>query len=934
MPNPADEDAFSGADTASLDKTRRDDPAAFGLETGTLVGRYVIVDRLGAGGMGTVYVAYDGELARRVAIKVLRPDATGEEARARLLREAQTMAQLTHPNVLSVYDVGPYGDAVFIAMEYVEGRTLKSWMNEPHEWRDALAILVAAGRGLEAAHAAGIVHRDFKPENVLLGNDGRVVVGDFGIARAGAPGEEGAAKSTAPASRPEGEASAPTSARTNAPASGPVSGPVSARPLLSSPLTRSDAVIGTVGYMAPEQAFERRDDPRSDQFSFCVTLYRAVYGQPPFLYEDLATYLTSLLQPPRPPPAGTRVPAWVHDVIRRGLAREPAARFASMTALLDALGRDPTRRRRAWLLAACGVALAGLTGLGWVEHRRSVREECGVGERLVAATWSPETRARVGAAIAATHVPLAGEFATRAQAALDAYAAEWARVHREASEATLLHGRESTATMRDRLACLEGERGELAALVDVLSRADAVVANHAIGAAYGLPIPRACLEPGAARAAAAEGSSESRARLASVRRGLAEAEADRMTGKLEDALDAATRALAEARAISNHQSEAELLLLVGACKRELEDDTVARATFEEALAAAEAAGNDSLAAIAAATISLEVGDSLADVREAERWLAIAKGIRARAGKDDRADAEVLEAELALESERGHPDQAFALREELIALLERFYGASHPRIAVAIANRAGDLVGMGRFELAIAEYRKAIAMQEALFGPDAPPLSIYYNNVGSTLSELGRYDEAKEALDRALSLVAPLGPSNPHNVLPLVTMATLENRIGDRGAALAAATRGIAIIEATGDSEVRFFPGLLVQQGIAELAKGDAEAARAACARSLEVEEKQEVLGPDKMLPDAEDARRGRVTVLQAVENGAVDAVLALVLLAGGVVGAQLGTRFGTRLRGEQLRALLAILVLAVAAKLAFDLTVRPDDPYSLEMPGE
>src|SRR5580704_17289241 len=177
-------DVPSGAPTATLEDTERGGHAAFALSTGAQVGRYVIVDRLGAGGMGTVYVAYDAQLARRVAIKVLRPDRKEEDSHARMLREAQAMARLTHPNVLAVHDVGAYGDDVFIAMEYVEGRTLKAWMREPHTWREALAILKAAGRGLAAAHAAGLVHRDFKPENVLLGNDGRVVVADFGIARA------------------------------------------------------------------------------------------------------------------------------------------------------------------------------------------------------------------------------------------------------------------------------------------------------------------------------------------------------------------------------------------------------------------------------------------------------------------------------------------------------------------------------------------------------------------------------------------------------------------------------------------------------------------------------------------------------------------------------------------------------------------------------
>jgi len=837
-------DALSGSPTVSFGDTQRQDVnPAFTLATGTLLGRYVIVGQLGAGGMATVYVAYDAQLARRVAIKVLRPDTRDEESHARMLREAQAMARLAHPNVLTVYDVGSFDDGVFIATEYVEGETLKAWMTQERPWQKVLPILRAAGRGLEAAHAAGIVHRDFKPENVFLGKDGRVVVGDFGIARAQDPG--------------------PTSGPSLPPSTDRPSGPddsmegldlTSGPSLVGSSLTRPGAMVGTVGYMPPERASRQHDDARSDQFSFCVTLYRALYRQRPFEYTGLASYLAALRGPPLPPPRGSHVPSWVHEVVLRGMARDPSARFASMTELLHALDRDPTRRRRGWALAAVGAGLAAAVGVGWAQHQRSIAARCRVGESLVAATWSPEARSAVGAAIVATAVPLAADDAARTEAALDAYAVEWARVHRTASEATLLLAQESAATMNDRLACLEGQREELGALVAVLSRADAVVARHAVTAAYDLPSPHVCLEPGAAHAASlAAETPEHAARVTALRRAVAEAEAHRAAGQYQESVDVGTRALVEARAIPHRESEAELLVLMAGSRRELEDDAVARVTLEEAFAACEAAGNDSLASMVAAMISLELGDSLADTRGAERWLAIAKGIREREGVDDRADAEILESELSLLAAEGHADRALPLHDRLVALLERIYGASHPRIASAIANRARDLTITGKFDLAAEDDRKAIAMGEQLFGPDVPSLSILYNNLGSVLTEAGRYAEARRALDRALALVAPLGPNSPHNVLPLVSLAQLENLLGEHDAALAAAGRGIAIVDASGDSEVRYLPALLVQQGEAQLARADAAAARASCARALAAEDKQEVLGPDKIQPEAEDA---------------------------------------------------------------------------------
>ena len=835
-------DALSGSPTVSLGDTQREeaDPA-FTLATGTLLGRYVILDQLGAGGMGTVYSrttrsSRDASRSRSFVHR-RRGRSRTRACRARRRRWRASRTRTSSP----CYDAGSFGDGLFIATEFVEGKTLEVVVRSRGRGASVLARPPGGRPRTRAGHAAGIVHRDFKPDNVFLGNDGRVVVGDFGIAQARDPGPTSGPSLPPSTDAPSGE-------------DGEVPSVTSGPSLVDSSLTRPGAMVGTVGYMPPERASRQHDDARSDQFSFSVTLYRALYGQRPFEYTGLQSYLAALRRPPLPPPHGSRVPSWVHEVVLRGMAREPSARFASMTELLHALDRDPTRRRRGWAIAAVGAVLAAAAGVGWVQHKRSVAAQCRVGESLVAATWGPEARAAVGAGIASTAMPLAADYAARTQTALDAYAAEWARVHRTASEATLLLAQESAATMRDRLACLEGQREELGALVGVLSRADAVVAKHAVTAAYDLPSPHICLEPGAAHAASlAAETPEHAARVTALRRAVAEAEAHRVTGQYQEALDVGSRALVEARAIPHRESEAELLILIAGSKRELEDDAVGKVTLEEAFGACEAAGNDSLAAMVAAMISLELGDSLADTHGAERWLTIAKGIREREGVDDRADAEILESELSLLAAEGHADRALPLHDRLVTLLERIYGASHPRIAAAIANRARDLAITGKFDLAADDDRKAIAMGEQLFGPDVPSLSILYNNLGSVLTEAGRYAEARAALQRALALVAPLGPNSPHNVLPLVSLAQLENLVGEHDAALGEAARGLAIVEASGDSEVRYLPALLVQQGAALLARGDAAAARASCARALAVEDKQEVLGPDKIQPEAEDA---------------------------------------------------------------------------------
>src|SRR4051794_3934114 len=237
------------------------------LPRGSAVGRYVVLERIGSGGMGVVYAAYDPELDRKVALKLLRPDRAGAagEAAFRVPREAHAVTPLSDPHVVAVYDAGTFGDQVFVAMELMEGRTLRQWLGEGKRgWREIVDVFVAAGRGLAAAHAAGLVHRDFKPDNVLLGTDGRVKVADFGLARPVGVVEK------------EGSPSSPGSGSGG---------------LLASPLTEWGQVMGTPAYMAPEQLRGGAADARSDQFSFCVALWEALYGRKPFAGQGLRELL-------------------------------------------------------------------------------------------------------------------------------------------------------------------------------------------------------------------------------------------------------------------------------------------------------------------------------------------------------------------------------------------------------------------------------------------------------------------------------------------------------------------------------------------------------------------------------------------------------------------------------------------------------------------
>ena len=289
-----------GAMGAGLGGGDADAPAS-----GDRIARYRLLRPLGSGGMGLVYLAHDDQLDRPVALKVLRPGGNGDARR--LLREARSMARLAHPHIAAVYDVGEHDGDVYVAMEYVEGQTLREWMRSPRSWAERRDVLLQAARGLAAAHQRGVVHRDFKPENVIVGHDGRVRVLDFGLAKL-APRA---------AIRPEDTTD-----------------------------TQIGAIVGTPRYMAPEQLRGQSTGPAADQFAFCVTAYELAYGTRPFAGEVFADVAASVLtQAPREPPSREGVPAALWPVLRRGLALAQHERHSDMQALVEALeqvaGRPP-----------------------------------------------------------------------------------------------------------------------------------------------------------------------------------------------------------------------------------------------------------------------------------------------------------------------------------------------------------------------------------------------------------------------------------------------------------------------------------------------------------------------------------------------------------------------------------------------------------------
>jgi serine/threonine protein kinase/tetratricopeptide (TPR) repeat protein len=432
------------------------------LAPGAQLGKYRLDRILGEGGMGVVWAAHDPDLERAIAIKVLRYAQAAQQLRQRLLREARAMAKLKHPNVLTVYEVGTVGDRDYIAMELVDGMTLDSWLALSPTPEEVWSAMLAAGRGLAAAHDAGVVHRDFKPHNVLRSRGGRILVTDFGLARGVLAEEESAALSASAIALDPNvtpfdetyEAAVPSK-----PPADKASVSKTGDPLLDAPLTQTGALIGTPAYMAPEQYRGAPPDPRTDQFAFCVTAWQALTGERPFKGQTLDEMRKAAS-------AGVahveaKLPRAVRAVLERGLDPVPARRFPSMEALLDELeraGEQPARRRRVMLVAASAATLIALAVVLLLVTRTAERAKTGCDDpdQQFAEAWSPAVRSALARSTIEPNV-------VRISEQLDRYSERWIESYAKACRTR------PVKVSRQRLACLEGIRDHAAAITTMLA---------------------------------------------------------------------------------------------------------------------------------------------------------------------------------------------------------------------------------------------------------------------------------------------------------------------------------------------------------------------------------------------------------------------------------------------------------------------------------
>ncbi|MBX7081734.1 MAG: serine/threonine-protein kinase [Nannocystaceae bacterium] len=746
----------------------------FDRERPVLLGRYVVLKHLGSGGMGDVVAAYDPQLDRKVAVKLLRGRSEADDpAHARLLREAQAMARLSHPNVIAVHDVGTHGSRVFVAMELIDGVTLRQWAAEPRTLEAVMAVLLAVARGVAAAHGAGVIHRDLKPDNVMVGDDGRVRVMDFGLARP-------VAEPTTLPGRGEDEVFR-----------------ASSRPQLDAmalPLTQVGAIVGTPAYMSPEQLRGLELDARSDQFSFCVLAWEALEGRRPFVGGTVGELLDAMAKRRfTPSVGGLDVPGWLRAALERGLAAAPEDRFATMTALIEALERGRARvRGRRLVTAAVAAGVIGLGGLGARQAVRArVRQGCADEGATIAATWNDDARARLASGLAATGAAMADDTLQRALPWIDRFGARWQDARTTACERGELEASWDADTTARARQCLDERRDELTALLSAFEHADTAMLSRVVPAFAGLTGIDACHDVAALARMPLRRDDASAAEL---RARLVDADGRGQAGRYADAAAAATAIATEAVAAGDEGLAARAWVVAGRNAEKAGDGEASARALRDGFALAGRLGLDTVAADAATALVYTTGEMLRQSEAAFAWGATAQVLVARAGEDEGMRGATLWGQLGTAHWRAAQyEQSVAMHERALALKRRILGESHPAVAITIFNLANARDEQGEHDRALAEMLEALAMFERELGPNHPSVGNCANNLGSMVHVRGELDQAVRWYERALAVKeANFGADSIQLTSTLGNLGNLEIERGDLARARQLHGRALAL----------------------------------------------------------------------------------------------------------------------------------------------
>ncbi len=818
----------------------RDDVASDGelqaLAPGSQAGRYMILSELGRGGMGVVYKAYDPELDRRVALKLLSVKGSsasqGDRARERLLREARALAQLSHPNVVSAYDVGTLGEDVFVAMELVEGKTLKEWIRDeqPTVWQK-VQVITAAGFGIAAAHQAGLVHRDVKPDNIIVGDDGRVRVLDFGLARAALSTENGEKQEKNGAISVSGD-----------PRQAPLMSAdlTSGGGFFSSPVTLAGAIVGTPGYMAPEQYLGDAVDEKTDQYAFCVTLHEALYGQRPVVAKKYRDLKKKVLQGKTDPlPSGPKVPARYRRIGMRGMAVAKEDRYPSMQELLAELSKDPrvARRRLLAMVAVVVLVLGSFTGAyAWQAQKQRL---CAGAQEKMTGAWDRSVAQKVKAKFVASGRPYAGDTFDRVKTVLDGYSRQWVAMRTEACEATHLLGEQSQLLLDRRMGCLDRRLGELKALSDLFAaQADAKVVDRAVPAAFGLISLKACADADALLAAVPPPEDPVlRAQVESLRVRLAEVSALGIAGKYKQGLPLAKSLVEESMDLPYAPIRAETFYSLGALNAFSGDSKAAQQNLTRAIQEAARAKNSELKAKAATKLIYVTGYQQAEQKVAVAISELALADVIQAGDDPILRANVLRNVGLILSRNGKYEQARGKLEQALALREREFGSDHPEV-VDILGKLGDiLMRQGKKQKARSLFQRELAVKIKAFGSEHYQVAISHIALGNVQSESGELQEALVHYRRARQIMErAVGTDNPDVAAVISNIGLIYSRQGKFEPALENFLQALDIKERTQGTDNPNLAFTLNSLGTLYNKQGKYQLAQETCRRALKLTE--------------------------------------------------------------------------------------------------
>ncbi|MBV1860552.1 MAG: serine/threonine-protein kinase [Nannocystaceae bacterium] len=708
------------------------------------VGRFELRKRIGEGGMGVVFSARDPELDRDVAIKLLHSEEQDEDRANRLLREAKAMARLAHPNVIAVYEAGTEDGQVYLAMEFVRGLDLRAWLlKEPRSWRTILSLLIDAAHGLAAAHAAGLVHRDFKPENVLVTEDGRAKVADFGLAR---PAQSGVSTETEETT--QGTAS---------------------RPLET--LTKTGVVLGTPAYLPPEALEGGPTDARGDQFSFCVAAYEALVGRRPFAGKSLQELQASIRRGEvRPMPTDRPIPRALRRLLARGLQPRPEDRHPSMRHLVRALQAQQTRRRTR-VLAAVG---SGLLGLFAVQAWPEPASECTGAPAVWAETWSLERGVTMAASLGSSAPPSADSTAKQVGDIIDAYGERWVAAHRDTCMATRVRGEQSLDVLDLQMACLDVRRDSVGALVDSLMSPNGAAVDRAVVAARRLPAIDTC------RAVDTRGWIEPLPDDPQLREQVLQLKADLSRAHVLADLDQRDAAQ---ELYTSVQAGADALgyrpLMAQARNAITEGSPATKATRDivyEALFHAEASGYAE-GARAAWTRLVTMHAYNGEYAEADRAASHALALLERTGGAPARLAELLNLRAFAQVEQSNFDLAVMLMEEAVETIEAT-GDEPPDLASHL-NSLGTIYTLAeRNEDALQTYERAYALMLTSVGKDQEGIAHVMMNLGRVAARLDRLDESNAWYERSLATYDRIGASQ--SLRAVFALNNLGQNYGDQG----------------------------------------------------------------------------------------------------------------------------------------------------------